>query len=129
MFESEDESSVLMDCSLHDWIREGKNLLQKYIESHPSSAGSEEAQLLQAYLEAKYRVVVPRSRVPGAGEYVTDLLSAEDVFIMDIGLSRTPLDVAYATRNLPLGQLWMTGGAGLPAGQRRRLTVWVNNGS
>ena len=35
---------------------------------------------------------------------------------MDIGLSQTPLDVAYAIRTLPLGQFWMTTGAGLPTG-------------
>ena len=116
VFESEDESSVLMDCCLYDWIREGKNVVEKYAESHPASPGTEEDELLQAYLQAKYRIVVPRSRVQGAGAYFTDLLSAEELFIMDIGLSRTPLDVAYATRTLPLGQFWMTGGAGLPAG-------------
>jgi len=35
---------------------------------------------------------------------------------MDVGLSQNPLDVAYATRTIPLGQFWMTGGAGLPTG-------------
>lgn len=116
VFESEDESGVLMDCCLYDWIREGKNLVEKYAETHAPSPGTEEAELLQAYLQAKYRIVVPRSRVPGAGASFMDLVSAEELFIMDIGLSRTPLDVAYATRTLPLGQFWMTGGAGLPAG-------------
>ena len=36
---------------------------------------------------------------------------------MDIGLSYNPLDVAYATRTIPLGQFWITGGAALPAGR------------
>jgi SEC-C motif len=36
---------------------------------------------------------------------------------MDIGLSYNPLDVAYATRTIPLGQFWMTGGAALPTGR------------
>jgi len=60
--------------------------------------------------------VVPQSRVQGAGAYFVDLLSAEELFIMDMGLSQTPLDVAYAIRTLPLGQFWMTSGAGLPTG-------------
>jgi hypothetical protein len=45
-----------------------------------------------------------------------DLLSGEELFIMDIGLSQIPHQVAYATRTIPLGQFWMTGGAGLPTG-------------
>src|SRR5207245_6795016 len=84
--------------------------------NHPPAPGTEEHELLQAYLQAKYRIVVPQSRVQGAGAYFVDLLSAEELFIMDIGLSQTPLDVAYATRTIPLGQFWMTGGAGLPTG-------------
>ena len=35
VLESEDQSSVLMDCCLYDWIREGKNLVEKCAESHP----------------------------------------------------------------------------------------------
>ena len=64
---SEDESSVLMDCCLFDWIREGKNIIEKYAENHPPAPGTEEHELLEAYRQAKYRIVVPQSRVPGAG--------------------------------------------------------------
>ena len=116
VLDSEDESSVLMDCCLFDWIREGKNLIEKYAENYPPAPGTEEHELLEAYLQAKYRIVVPQSRVPGAGAYFVDLLSGEELFIMDVGLSQNPLDVAYATRTIPLGQFWMTGGAGLPTG-------------
>src|SRR5260370_22932684 len=35
---------------------------------------------------------------------------------MDIGLSQIAKQVVYATRTIPLGQFWMTGGAGLPTG-------------
>ena len=116
VLDSEDESSVLMDCCLFDWIREGKNLVEKYAENHPPAPGTEEHELLEAYRRAKYRIVVPQSRVPGAGAHFVDLLSGEELFIMDVGLSQNPLDVAYATRTIPLGQFWMTGGAGLPTG-------------
>ena len=102
VFDTEDETSILMDCCLYDWMRNGKNLVAKYAENHPASPGTEEHELLQAYLQAKYRIVVPRSRVQGAGAYSVDLLSAEELFIMDMGLSQNPLDVAYATRTIPL---------------------------
>jgi hypothetical protein len=116
VLDSEDESNVLMDCCLFDWIREGKNLIEKYVENHPPAPGTAEHELLEAYQRAKYRVVVPQSRVPGAGAYFVDLLSGEELFIMDIGLSQIPNQVGYATRTIPLGQFWMTGGAGLPTG-------------
>ncbi len=35
VLESEEESNVLMDCCLYDWIQEGKNLVEKYAENHP----------------------------------------------------------------------------------------------
>src|ERR1035438_1448522 len=63
VFDTEDEASILMDCCLYDWMRNGKNLVEKYAENHPASPGTEEHELLQAYLQAKYRIVVPRSRV------------------------------------------------------------------
>jgi hypothetical protein len=116
VFDSEDESNVLMDCCLFDWIREGKNLIKKYVENHPPAPGTAEHELLEAYLKAKYRIVVPQSRVEGAGAHFLDLLSGEELFIMDIGLSRIPTLGAYATRTIPLGRFWMTGGAVLPTG-------------
>jgi hypothetical protein len=73
VLESEDQSSVLMDCCLYDWIREGKNLVEKCAESHPAAPGTEEHELLQAYLQAKYRVGFRtpgcRTRVPISWTY------------------------------------------------------------
>jgi hypothetical protein len=117
MFNSEDETSIHMDCCLYDWMQNGKNLVEKYAENHPPAPGTEEDELLHAYLQAQYRIVAPQSAVQGAGAYTVDLLSAEELFIMDIGLSHNPLDVAYATRTIPLGQFWITSGAALPTGR------------
>jgi hypothetical protein len=72
VLDSEDESNVLMDCCLFDWIQEGKNLIEKYAENHPAAPGTAEHELLEAYLQAKYRIVVPQSRVSGAGAYFVD---------------------------------------------------------
>ena len=117
VFNSEDETHIHMDCCLYDWMQNGKNLVEKYAENHPVAPGTEEEELLHAYLQAQYRIVIPQSAVQGAGAYSVDLLSAEEVFIMDIGLSFNPLDVAYATRTIPLGQFWITSGAALPTGR------------
>jgi hypothetical protein len=95
----------------------GKNLIEQYVENHPPAPGTADHELLEAYLKAKYRIVVPQSRVQDAGAHFVDVLSGEELFIMDIGLSRIPTLVAYGTRTIPLGRFWMTGGAILPTGR------------
>jgi len=115
-FDSEDMTSVLMDCCLYDWLEEGKNVVQRYSETHPAKPGTDERYLLDAYLQAKYRMLVVQSAVPGAGIHCRDLLHNEELFVMDVGLSQTAKNpgATLATRTIPLGEYWMTGGAGLP---------------
>jgi len=48
VFDSVDESSVLMDCGLFDWIREGKTFIEQYVENHPPVPGTAEHELLEA---------------------------------------------------------------------------------
>jgi hypothetical protein len=114
VFETEDQTSVLMDCCLYDWIEGGKNLVERYADNHPALAGPDERELLEAFRFAKYRILFPLSRLEGAGVYFMDLFSSEELFVMDIGMSQNSLNIAYATRTIPLGSFWMTGGAGLP---------------
>lgn len=115
-FESEDMTSVLMDCCLYDWFEDGKNVVQRYSETHPAKPGTDERYLLDAYLQAKYRVLVVQSGAPGAGLHCRDVLHGEELFLMDLGLSQTAKNAgaAFATRTIPLGEYWMTSGAGLP---------------
>jgi hypothetical protein len=70
-------------------------------------------------LEGQFRVLMPKDLVRGAGIECWDALSKEDLFIMDVSFSQSssasdlpPL----ATRTVPLGEYWMTGGAALPTG-------------
>ncbi len=116
LLDSPDMTSVLADCCLYDWFENGKNLAERYVEMHPAAPGTDESYLLQAYLRAKYRIVVAQSTVPDAGVYCRDALNGEELFLMDLGLSRSIPDgnVAIATRTIPLGEYSMTGGAGLP---------------
>jgi SEC-C motif len=117
VFETEHEPDILMDCCLYDWIRDGKNVVERFAEDHPPMPETEEGELLQAYLRAQYRILMPQSCVKGAGVHVVDLLAPEELFLMDVGISESPLGIAYATRTIPLREYWITGGAGLPTGQ------------
>jgi hypothetical protein len=104
VFETEDMSGVLVDCCLYDWPREGKSRVQQYAETRTLAPGSEEHELLQAYLRAEYRILVPQARWRGAGVYFADAFSADQFFVMDIGLSQSPLhpEMALASRIIPL---------------------------
>jgi SEC-C motif len=126
VFQTEDMSGVLMDCCLYDWPLAGKSCVQRYAETHTLVPGSDEHELLQAYLRAEYRILVPKARWRGAGVYFTDAFSEDQFFVMDVGLSQSPLDpeMALASRIIPLGAYWMTGGVGLPMTTEARETAY-----
>ena len=116
VFDTLDVSSVLMDCCLYDWYENGKNLVERYAETHPANPGTDKSYLLKAYLQAKYRILLTGEAVPGAGLHCQDVLNGGDLFLMDRALSQTVRGGGgmLATRTIPLGEYWMTGGAGLP---------------
>lgn len=114
ILESEDQMSVLADACLYDWVQDGKTPIERYAEKHAPPPETEEYELLQAFLRATYRVVLVESRIEGAGVGCKDIFTGESLFIMDFGLSQSPLNIAYGTRTISVGPFWMTGGAGLP---------------
>jgi hypothetical protein len=117
-----DVSSVLMDSCLFDWIKGGKNLVEKYVEAHPPTPGTDEHLLLQAYCRAKYRLLVPKAIRRAAVTYLLDALSGESIALMDFHLSQTMargFQGLLATRTAPLRGYWITTGAPLPVGDRK----------
>jgi hypothetical protein len=116
VFDTEDMPAVLADCCLYDWLENGKNLVRRYSETHPAKPGTDESYLLNAYLQAKYRILLTGTAVPGAGIHCRDALNGGDLFLMDRAFSYSLADGggALATRTIPLGDYWMSGGAALP---------------
>ena len=43
IIENESMPSVLADCCLYDWFENGKNLVQRYAETHPVTPGTDES--------------------------------------------------------------------------------------
>ena len=119
-FDSQDMANVLMDCCFYDWFENGKNLVQRYSETHPAKPGTDEAYLLNGYLQAKYRLMVVQSGVPGAGLHCRDVMNNVELFVMDLGLSESANvpDAVFASRTVPLGEYSMTTGAGLPVNSK-----------
>jgi hypothetical protein len=122
LLDTMDVLSVLADSCLFDWIEDGKNLVEKYVEAHPSTPGTDEHLLLQAYCSARYRLLLPKAIKPSAAIYCLDTLSGEYIVLMDIALSQSigcGVLALFATRTVPLGSYWITTGAALPIGDRR----------
>lgn len=84
---------------------------------------TDESYLLKACLQAKYRILVALSAVPGAGLHRQDVLNGGELFLMDLAMSQNVPkgNAALATRTIPLGEYWMTGGAGLPISSKQSI--------
>jgi len=113
---SEYGHNVILDCCIYEWFENGKNLVQRYAETHPPAPETDESYLLNAYLQAKYRVLGMQTAAPDAGVYCDDVLTGEKMFLMDVALSRNPErgNVLIGARTISLGDYAMTCGGALP---------------
>jgi hypothetical protein len=117
MFESEDQTAVLMDYCIHDVRQEGHNAIDRFLEESPPPAGSDELVVLQAYREARYSVYAVEGTEPGVGVQLRDLLRDELLFVMDVGFSQSASrDLVLAARLFAPEGIWQTTGAALPIG-------------
>lgn len=117
LLESEDEIAVLMDYCLHDVRRQGMTAIDRYLQTSPPPADSDEMILLQALRESRFSVYAVETTEPGVGVQVRDMLRDEPLFLTDVGLSRTaPRGLILATRVMVPDGIAMTTGAALPIG-------------
>jgi hypothetical protein len=117
VFESEDETSVLMDYAIYNVRIDGQNAVQRYLDESPPRPDSDEMAILKAMLEAYYSLFQVVDLERGVGTTVRDLLRRDVGFIADIGLSSSAAkDYVFATRVIPLEEqgFLMTAGAALP---------------
>jgi hypothetical protein len=117
VFDSEEETAVLMDYAIYNVQSAGRNAVQKYLAHSPPPPGSDEMVLLKAALKAYYALFEVIDLEPGIGVTVQDLLRGETGFMADIGFSGTARRGAVlATRVIPLDEqgFMMSGGAALP---------------
>lgn len=115
VFRSEDESSILMDYCLHNVRRDGLNTIEQYLIDSPPDPDSDEMVHLQAAKHATFNVLIIEMAEPGFGAVVTDLVTNETFFIVDIALGNTSEPgIVLATRLLQIEGFRITGGAGVP---------------
>jgi hypothetical protein len=117
VFDSEDETSVLMDYCIYNVRRKGSNAVEQYFCDCPPDPDSDEMACLRAMQHATYGLVVVLQVERGVGCHVRDPFTEETRLLVDMGLSKTAKPGAVmATRLLDFGDYIATGGAALPLG-------------
>jgi hypothetical protein len=117
VFDSEDESSVLMDYCLYDVRQNGRNAVDQYLLDSEPAPESDEMVCLRSMKHAVYSLFIVESVIPGFGVTVRDLLSDGTILIADMGFGSTAqVGLIFASRLLFHEGFAMTGGAALPVG-------------
>jgi hypothetical protein len=128
VFNSEDESAILMDYCLYDVRRNGRNAVDQYLLDSEPGPESDEMVCLRSMQHAVYSLFIVESVIPGFGVTVRDLLSDRIILIVDMGFGSTAQPgLIFASRLLFHEGFTMTGGAALPVGvppedQRQAIT-------
>ncbi|HAZ31759.1 MAG TPA: hypothetical protein DCY61_03525 [Dehalococcoidia bacterium] len=118
VFNSEDETSVLMDYCIYDYRPDGQNAIERYAAQASIELNSDERLILDAMLRARYSLFGIDEIVRGVGVHTLDLVRGDSGFIVDIGLSETAVKgLVLACRIMSPAdvEFSMTTGAGLPA--------------
>jgi len=108
-------------CCIFNWTEDGRNLVQRYAEDFPHPDDSEERDVLDSLLRARYTVLSVEEHEPGIGVHARDMLTRDELFLMDVSLSLDPMasDVALAGHIMPIGEYWMTTGGAIPLAKQQ----------
>lgn len=114
-FETEDESSVLMDYCIFDIRRNGRNAIEQYLIDCPPDSTSDEMTYLRSMQSATYSLFVVESVEPGLGVIVRDLISPKILLVVDMSLgSSAQPGLFFASRLLHCDEFSFTSGTALP---------------
>ncbi len=117
VFDSEDETSVLMDYCIHHVSRNGRYAVEQYLGDCAAEPDSDEMVYLRTLQHSTYTMLIVLRVEPGVGCYVRNLFTDETRLLVDIGLSQTAKpNGIIATRLLDHGDHVTTGGAALVLG-------------
>lgn len=115
VFDSEDETCVLMDYCLYNVLRDGRNMIQKLLAEQPPPEGSDELLVMQGKAKAWYSLFGVVAVERGAGVRVEDIFRQTEHLLIDLGFAQTAVPgVLLATRVFPMDGFIMTTGASLP---------------
>jgi hypothetical protein len=115
IIDHEDEVSVLMDYCVFHFRRNDVNIVSRYLAISPPENDSIEMGMLQSMLKSFYSIFVVLAVCSGKGVIVGDIISDNELFITDIGLSSSAKPkMMFAANLFPFDKFYMTSGAILP---------------
>ena len=103
VFDSEDETSVLMDYCIYNLYSGGKNAAQRYLAESPPG-GPDEMIFLQAMQTAYYSILQVTDVERGVGVAVRDLLRGGTGFLVDVGFGSSPTGLVLRGPGHPAGR-------------------------
>lgn len=115
VFNSPDETSILLDYCLFNSRTGGKSVFERYTEQTPPPPQSDEMTVLRAIMDSYFSVFQVRQVYKGRGVLFHDFFKKDEVLLMDIGLGDTGhVEMIMAGRILPFDGFHMSTGALLP---------------
>jgi hypothetical protein len=115
VFDSEDQTAVLMDYAIYNVRSGGRNAVERYIDKSPPPPSSDQSVVLQAMLKAYYSLLEVVDVEHGVGVSVRDILRGNTDFLVDVGFGSTAhKGMLMATRVIRHEGFVTTGGAALP---------------
>ena len=115
VFESEEETNVLMDHALHFAPRGGVSTVESYFREHPPAPGTDDEAMARGFLSARFVLCLIVERFPGFGLEVRDLLTDRPFLVADIHMSQSNcVGLTLTGRLHPLDDFWMFSGAMVP---------------
>ena len=113
--DSFDEMTLAFDLAVLGTQPGRSRAIDRYARAHPPTPGSDEAVTLDALRHCRFRIIRVLRRHEIAGLVVEDIVSHEELWLMDEGLEATaPEGAAFGTRLLRLNGFYMTAGAAVP---------------
>ena len=117
-FNSEQESSILMDYCLYNVKENGKNAIERYLLDMPPAWDSCEWTCLRAMQLAKYVILIVESTEPGYCLHARSLMTDQRLMLVDLNLSQC-VDPGFilAARVLDFDKYCTSSGVALPLGK------------
>jgi hypothetical protein len=124
VLDSEDETSYLFDRIIYDVPWDGKSAVEHFEAEGDSQLSEMEKEILQAMKDASFSLFEITGSIPGEYVQLADLLSDNQVELMDINMSFTAHEgTLLATRILNIQDIFMSTGAGFPFGAEHKKTL------
>ncbi len=112
---NDDEIAILYDYCLYYYKRGGKNTIERFFDNSPPLPDSIESDILQAMRGSFYSIFRVINIIPNQGANLLDLLTNNEINIIDIGLSETGyLGLTITGKLLPFADFHMSSGTLIP---------------